>query len=133
MNMRDITQEIRNAIDQNIPWSIDVFFDTIERLGREHVEISYWDGEENWATLAIDKRPIGYLWKKYPFLFVQSDYLTTINGAISALTYMSPIVVDDLDAKVFKLNYADLTDYLAYGVDYSKFSATDLWFNTNSI
>jgi len=131
--MRDITQEIREAIDQNTRWSIEIFFDLIERLKRENVGVSYWNGEENWATLAIDRKSIGYLWKKYPVLFIKSDYLPMVKEAINALTYMSPIVVDDLDAEVFKLSYVDLTDYLEYGVDYNKFSATDLWFHTNSI
>ena len=131
--MKNITQEIKDAISQNIVWSINIFFDFIENFRKEDIEVSYWDGEENWATLIIDKKPIGYLWKKYPVLLIQSDYLNNVKTVIENYTYLSLIVVDDLNAEVLKLDYTDLKDYFEYGVNYNKFSATDLWFQTNSI
>lgn len=131
--MKNITQEIKDAISQNIVWSINIFFDFIENFRKEDIEVSYWDGEENWVTLIIDKKPIGYLWKKYPVLLIQSDYLNNVKTVIENYTYLSLIVVDDLNAEVLKLDYTDLKDYFEYGVNYNKFSATDLWFQTNSI
>jgi hypothetical protein len=47
--------------------------------------------------------------------------------------FLSLIVVDDLNEGTLKLDYDDLKDYFDYGIDYRKFSATDLWFHTNSI
>lgn len=131
--MKNITKEIKDAINQNILWSINIFFDFIEKFRKEDIEVSYWDGEENWATLIIDKKPIGYLWKKYPVLLIQSDYLNKVKTIIENYTYLSSIVVDDLNAEILKLDYTDLKDYFEYGVNYNKFSATDLWFQTNSI
>ena len=81
----------------------------------------------------MDKKPIGYLWKKYPVLLIQSDYLNNVEPVIENYTYLSLIVVDDLNAEVLKLDYTDLKDYFEYGINYNKFSATDLWFQTNSI
>ncbi len=131
--MKNITQEIKNAINQNVLWSIGMFFDFIENLRNEKIEVSYWEGEENWATLIIDEKPIGYLWKKYPVLFIQKGYLNKVKTIIDNYTYLSSIIVDDLNTEVLKLDYVDLKDYFEYGIDYSKFSATHLWFLTNSI
>lgn len=131
--MENITKKIKDAISQNILWSINVFFDFIEKIRNEDIEVSHWDGEENWATLIIDKKTIGYLWKKYPVLFIQSNYLNKVKIIIENSTYLSSVIVDDLNAEVLKLDYVDLKDYIEYGVDYRKFSATDLWFQTNSI
>lgn len=131
--MKDITQDIKSAINRNILWSVRIFFDFIEKLRVEKVEVSYWDGEENWATLIVDSSPVGYLWKKYPVLFIQSNYLNKLKGQDGISTFLSVIVVDDLNAEVLELNYFDLKDYFEYGINYSKFSATDLWFQTNSI
>ena len=133
MILKNITQEFKKAINQDVLWSINMFIDFISKLRNEKIEVSYWEGEENWATLIVDKRPIGYLWKKYPVLFLESDYLNKVKTLIENYTYLSSIIVNDLNAQIFKLEYADLKDYLEYGVDYSKFSATDLWFQTNSI
>jgi len=131
--MRNITKEIKDAISQNILWSINMFFDFIEKFRKEDIEVSYWDGEENWATLIVDKKTIGYLWKKYPVLLIQSDYLNNVKIVIENYTYLGLIVVDDLNVEVLKLDYADLKDYFEFGINYNKFSATDLWFQTNSI
>jgi hypothetical protein len=131
--MENITTKIKDAISQNILWSINVFFDFIEKIRCEDIEVSYWDGEENWATLIIDKKPIGYLWKKYPLLFIQRNYLNKVKIVIENCKYLSSVTVDDLNAEVLKLDYDDLKDHLEYGEDYGKFSATDLWFQTNSI
>lgn len=131
--MENITTKIKDAISQNILWSINVFFDFIEKIRSEDIEVSYWDGEENWATLIIDKKPIGYLWKKYPLIFIQRNYLNKVKIVIENCKYLSSVTVDDLNAEVLKLDYDDLKDHLEYGGDYGKFSATDLWFQTNSI
>lgn len=131
--MENITQKIKSAINQNILWSPSIFFEFIESLKKKKIEVSYWEEEENWATLIIDKKPIGYLWKRYPVLFIQSDNLNKLNTMIENSEYLSSIIVDDLNAEVLTLDYNGLKDYFEYGVDYNKFSATDLWFQTNSI
>jgi len=131
--MKNITQEIKNAINQNILWSVKIFFDFIEKLRVEEIEVSYWEGEENWATLGVENIPIGYLWKKYPLMFIQSNYLNTFKDIMETNAYLSVVVVDDLNAKVLEIDYLNLKDFFEYGIDYSELSVTDLWFQTNSI
>src|SRR5690606_21030035 len=97
------------------------------------VKVSYWENEENWATLICDEKVVGYLWKKYPVLFLQSGYFDKISSTVKNCKYLSLILVNDLDSNFLKLDFTDLKDYFEDGLDYSKFSATDLWFQTNSI
>jgi hypothetical protein len=67
--MKNVTEEIKNAIKQNELWAISIFFDILEKLENRKIAVSYWDGEENWAIIISDKKPVGYLWKRYPVLF----------------------------------------------------------------
>jgi hypothetical protein len=134
MIMVNITQDIKNAIYQDILWSISLFFDFVEVSKNNKVEVSYWENEENWATLIIGQNPIGYLWKKYPLLFLRKDKADIFSTAIGkSYSYLSLILVDDLNEEIFELDYDSLKEYVEYGVNYSKFSATDFWFYTNSI
>lgn len=101
---------------------------------REHkFKISYWENEENWATIIVNGEPIGYLWKKYPVLFIENDYLLQITRLSNKFEFLSIITVEGLNSEIFKMDYNVLAEYFDYGVDYERFSATDLWFHTNSI
>lgn len=131
--MKNITKEIKNAINQNVLWSLSVFFDFIENLNNEKISISFWEGEENWATLIVDEKPVGFLWRKYPVLLIEDEYIDNIKETLGNYDFLSLIAVSNLNSEVLKLDYHDLKDYLEYGLDYNKFSAMDLWFNTNSI
>lgn len=131
--MKNITQDIKKAINQNVLWSINTFYDFIETIRNKGFEVSFWDGEENWAILIVAKTNIGYLWEKYPLLFIQSNYLDNIKYDVEDYSFLSIISVDDLNTNVLKLNYDELTEHFEYGIDYNKFSVTDLWFHTNSI
>jgi len=131
--MRDITKNIKNAIAQDVPWGIDLFFSAIELLKENNYQLSYWENEENWAILIIKNEPIGYMWKKYPLIIILNNHLINIKVTLTMYQFLNYIGVDDLDEEGFTLDYSLLTDYLEYGVNYDKFSASDLWFYTNSI
>jgi hypothetical protein len=133
MIMKNVTQDIKNAINQNVLWSISLFFDFIKVIRNNKIDISYWENEENWATLIIDQNPIGYLWKKYPLLFLKKNKLNIISAIIARYSCLSVVVVNDLNEDFLELDYDSLQDYIEYGIDYGKFSATDFWFQTNSI
>lgn len=131
--MKDITQDILNAAKKNVLWSIDLFFHFLEEISKTHIDVSYWKDEENWATIIIDKKPIGYLWKKYPVLFIQEQFLSSLNSILKSYSYLCVITVEDLNAQILKIDERVLKDYFEYGIAQDKFSATDLWFQTNSI
>lgn len=131
--MKNITKKIKKAINQNVLWSVSMFFEFIENISSEEIKISFWEGEENWATLVLNGKPIGFLWQKYPLLIIEEKYRNNINDRLENYAFLSLILVSTLNSKTLKLDYDDLHDYLDYGEDYNKFSAMDLWFNTNSI
>lgn len=131
--MKDVTKDIKNAISQDVLWRTSIFFEYTQLLRKNEFEISYWEGEENWATISISNSPVGYLWRKYPVLFIVDKYQTQVVEISSSYGFVSIIFARDLNLKAFKLDYQALVDYLDYGANYEKFSATDLWFHTNSI
>lgn len=132
-DMKDITKKIKSAISQNVLWALNMFYDFIEQLRAYNIQVSYWEGEENWATLIIAEKPIGYLWKKYPLFIVEENQRENLSEILEKNNFISVILVKNLNDEILSLNYNDLKDFFDYGLDYNKFSATDLWFQTNSI
>lgn len=131
--MINITKEVKDAIIQNVLWCTSLFFDFIEDCSKTSIDISYWYNEENWATLIFHEKIIGYVWKKYALIIVRSDYMDEVKIVIDKYICLRVITVEDLNAEVLTLDYVELKDYLEYGINYNRFSASDLWFHTNSI
>ena len=131
--MKNITKKIKRAISQNILWALSMFYDFIEQLRAKNIQVSYWEGEENWATLIIAEKPVGYLWKRYSLLIVEKYLRDELNDFLENYDFLSVILVENLNDETLSLDYDDLKDYFDYGFDYNKFSATDLWFQTNAI
>ncbi len=131
--MRDLTPIFKLAISQNILWKISEFYAVINLIKQKEFEISHWDTEDNWAAVVRLGKPVGYVWQKYPLLFVESKYVNSMQSIFSATPHLSVIQINDLAEVAFQLDYKNLSDYLDYGVNYEAFSATDLWFITNSI
>jgi hypothetical protein len=133
LNMEDITNKFLNAINQNILWRIDLFYNFLEWIQNRQVEVSFWDDEENWATLAFNSNQIGFLWSRYPLIIIVAFDNVVLDEIKKEYPFISIIETEDLNKVFFKLNYNKLSDYLEKGIlDYSHFSAIDLWFNTNS-
>lgn len=131
--MTDITEKIKAAVNQNILWAVSIFFEFIGKLKNRNINISYWEGEENWATLIVEEKPIGYLWKKYPVLIIEAKYTDTLKGILAKNDFLCLITVTNINNEELSLNYDEVNDYFDYGMNYQKFSATDLWFLNNSI
>ncbi|MBP6731352.1 MAG: hypothetical protein KA149_04795 [Chitinophagales bacterium] len=130
--MRDLTPIFKVAISQNILWKINEFYGVVELLKQHGFEISHDEGEDNWGTIGVGKL-VGYIWQKYPVIFIESKYAGKLQLATNSLTYLSVIEVKDLNGIEFRLDYKDFADYLDEGVNYEAFSAEDLWFGTTSI
>lgn len=131
--MKDITQQIKNAISQDVLWSIDIFFVVKEHLIKNGYEVSYWENEENWAIILIKNKTIAYLWKKYPLIFVNSQYSKTVRDLLREYNFLSFIHVEDFKKKDFKITSESLKDKIDCGINLEGFSVEDLWFYTNSI
>lgn len=131
--MKDVTKIIRNAISKNQLWSISIFPEVIDELKKKNIDTSYWVGEENWATILINNRPIGYIWKKYPLVTIDKDNACSIKNLLKKFKSISYLKVVSLDADLLKISDNGLMNYLDTTIDLNSFTVEELWFNTNSI
>lgn len=131
--MENITSTIKVAISKNIIWSVNFFFSTVERIEEIGFKISFWEGEENWASILADDKIIGYIWKKYPLIFILAQYSDEIKDNLKDYDYITIVEVKSLIDKEFKINYDELKGEIDFGLCYDGFSIEDLWFHTNSI
>ena len=132
--MENITEKIKTALLYDGNWKFSDFYLNVELLKNIDIQISFWEDEEYWATLLSNNIVIGYLWKKYPLLIIERNYQNIISLNTNQYPFLCTIIVENLDKKNLKLDYNILKNQLSdWEIDYNKFSANDLWFNTNSI
>ena len=129
--MKNITKQIREAISVDTLWSISDFFNFIEMLNNKGFKTSHWIGEENWATLLLDSVLIGYIWQKYPLIFIKEDHVDELMIFTKEFKYIVLIKSNDLESEEFSMNLdEELVNRINYGIDPKNFSATDFWFHT---
>lgn len=129
--MKDITHSIEKAISQDVLWR-QGFFNIIKKLQDNGYIISFWENEENWASILLDDKIIGYMWEKYPLAFIKSQYSDSIKSFLNEEQPIVFIDANEMTEKVFIINYEALKDYIDYGLPDDGFSAEDFWFVTNT-
>ncbi len=118
------------ALRQDVVWRISQFYEFKENVSYlNDYDVSFWEGEENWAVLSSGDDMISYVWHRYPLVFVIKGYRDQFPND----DFIVYVECDNFDKEEYKLDYTLFTDYLEYGMDYSKFSVHDLWFQNNSI
>lgn len=134
--MKDLTNSFLTAIAQEVTWRVSHFYEFIENATQliENLEVSFWEGDENWALLYRknefnENETICYVWHKYPLIFV----LTGFKEKLSNNNYIIYVECEDFSKEEYKLDHTLLEYYLETGLNYSRFSIGDLWYNTNSI
>lgn len=131
--MKNITLDIKTAISKNVLWRTNEFFNALERLENKNYEISFWEGDENWATVLVNNKVIAYLWQKYPLGFVNSEYMSIMENLLQSYGFVTLIETSNFEKKIFKIDYEELKNEIDYGLNSDRFSVEDLWFYTNSI
>ncbi len=131
-SMRNITQDLKNAIGVDLPWSVDQFYVFIERIQLLKFKVSYWEGEENWATVSsINDDLLGYVWQKYPLTLFKSKGVNLLEELRNDFEYLVIVIADDLSSKEFIVSedvmLTDRLDCIEYG---TPLSATDIWFSS---
>ncbi len=58
--MRNITQDIKRAIEANVAWRVNEFYLFLDLAAEEGVASGFEDGVENWAVLTFNDVIIGY-------------------------------------------------------------------------
>lgn len=59
--MKDITAEVAMAMRKDTLWPVDGFFALLSFLTRSSFDVSFWEGEEEWAVLRRDGNVVGYI------------------------------------------------------------------------
>ena len=129
--MIDITNSIWQAQANAANWTNDRFFACMEALKASGFDPSYWEGEERWVTIAIDNNVIGYLWRRYPLVFIAQQYSDIIIEVQKDMDSLVIVAVDRPEDKVLGTDKDMLIE-----VDISveiPFSAEDVWFYNNSL
>jgi len=129
--MKNITKQIKEAIAVNALWVVSDFYYFLEKLNDKGFETSHWIGEENWATILFNDKLIGFIWQKYPLIFIKEDHADELTVFIDEFKYIILIKSKDLITPEFTLDMdKDLTDRIGSWTDIKGFSAEDLWFHT---
>lgn len=132
-DMNDIAGAVRIAMTQNVLWSINEFYSVIEKMKYGGYSVSFWENEDNWASIIRENEVIGYVWKKYPLSFVVNKYLKDVQDLLGEYGFVVFIEVKSLVDKMFKISSDSLENvFQGEGLNRECFSAEDLWFYTNN-
>ncbi|MEJ2881849.1 hypothetical protein [Pedobacter sp. GR22-6] len=130
--MKDITFQIRQAINIENTWSVSIFFDFINEIKSQGLVPNHWAGEENWATVDYEGKLSIYLWKKYPMMFVSKEFEAQV-GQLKKHQLLEIVVVNSFVERNLVVTDPDLEYLFEYGVNLNGFSVEEFWFYTNSI
>jgi len=130
--MKDITEYLLAAVNKDVLWSVSCFYEIVEQFTENNYTVSYWEGEENWAVIISEGIIVGYLWYKYPMLFVLKTYKDGISLFLNQYEYLTIVETEDFIKAEFRLDYIALQERLEYGANYNSFSVVDLWYFNNS-
>ncbi len=126
--MKDITNIIKEANSTEVIWSVELFYSILEELKSNGFEISFWEGEENWATILLGEDTIAYVWNKYPLVLISSKSLENFKQIQTKYNFIYFIEVSSLHNKELKIDAGQLNAEF----NTESFSAEDLWFHTNT-
>lgn len=130
--MRNITKDLRNARSQNIMWSLNEFYNVIEKLLNYPFEVDIPDEQENWTEITINHELIGYIWKKHPLIFITKEYSNIIQSYLKEYPWITYITVDTLISVELTIDFLEFKDILNWFPNTYAFSAEDLWFHSQT-
>lgn len=130
--MKKIDDVIKKAVSNDIDWRGTNFYVVIKALNTADFGVSFWDGEENWASILKSEKLVGYMWKKYPLIILERNCKLDTKSIIGEFESISIIRLDSLNKDLFYLDDYKLRDYFEGMLNFESFTMEDLWFNTNS-
>ena len=134
--MRNITEDIQSLINGDVNWSPSAFYAVIDILNEMGIGVSFWDGEENWASISnLDNKVSGYVWLKYPLVVYERSIRPAIPDALDDVLPdgVFCLEVETLNEDLFTIDDESLHQYFDGFFDFSSFTMEDVWFHTNSI
>jgi hypothetical protein len=131
--MKNLTEIFKKVITSNVNWSSSLFYLVLETLRSSNINFSFWEGEENWASILINNKSVGYVWKKHPLIILENEVGSQIKNVLKSVDEVYFVEVDSLDKDLFKIEDDEVKRYLENFNDFNSFTIDDFWFQTNSI
>ena len=131
--MKNITEILKKVFASNVYWSISLFYLVLEKLRDSNIDLSFWEEEENWASIIIDNNVCGYIWRKYPLIIIEDKISSEIKDILNVIEGIYFIEVGSLNVDLFKIEDENIKVYFESFNKYNSFTMEDLWFYTNSI
>lgn len=129
--MINITDKVTRAKEKDVLWRPSEFNSFLQWLNRDkQLTLSYWDDEENWASLLRGGVILGYIWNRYPLIFIDKSESNLISLINKSWAYIEIVPVSKLyhaeltldEHKAIELFKVELDDVV---------SAEEIWFKTN--
>ena len=127
----NITSNLRQVLDMGQEWSYLSFFECIESFKNGKLAVSYWHNEDSWMTLLNENNVVAYVWRKYPLIIVNEDYLLVVRSIIADKFRVISIPTPGMEKDVFQLDEDFDSIRFEFGFEKGKFSADDFWYYTN--
>jgi hypothetical protein len=131
--MKNLTEIFKKVITSNVNWSSSLFYLVLETLRSSNINFSFWEGEENWASILINNKPVGYVWKKHPLIILEKEVGSQIKNVLKSVDEVYFVEVDSLGKDLFKIEDDEIKRYFENFNDFNSFTIDDFWFQTNSI
>lgn len=131
--MKNVTEIFKKVVTSDINWTVSKFYLVIETLKNDKFNLSFWEGEENWASIYINNKVLGYVWKKHPLIVIEKEIAFQIKDSLEEIKGVYFIEVDSLSNDLFKIEDEELKQYFENFNRLNQFTIDDLWFYTNSI
>ncbi len=127
----DITQEILKALNEETLWSVSEFYEVKTIISNHVFTVSFWEGDEKWASIGFNNQLIGYIWSSYPLIIIKKPFINNIKRLLSKFTYINFINAESFSDEIYLANSSILQKTLI-GFDISSFfSLEDFIFYTN--
>ncbi|SHF00705.1 hypothetical protein [Dysgonomonas macrotermitis] len=132
--MKDVTSIFKKALFSHSDWMINTFHAALFILEKNDINISFWEREENWASVIQGDRIAAYIWQKYPLILFEKNSYLNLPLLLKEYEVINYIEADNLNSSLFKINCKKTGDLLdAYPLNLNSFTLEDLWFRTNAI
>lgn len=127
----DISYVINSARSHNVNWAFSFFSQIMEELKNEGYTVTYWESEENWASILNSTSTIGYMWSKYPLIFIEKNEAQKLKSIKSQFIPVEILEVESLSQEFFRIEDKELKRYFLGAFNLNCFTIEDLWFGTN--
>ncbi|WP_295767220.1 hypothetical protein [uncultured Mucilaginibacter sp.] len=129
--MRNITQQIYQAINTNVAWRVNELYLFIEMAEKENMIASFEDGVENWAAIGLSNANIGWVWCKSPLLLITSNVADLFESILHQCPFLVTITVSSLGSEELLIDYdQELVDRLGPELYNKPVSVSDIWINS---